>query len=93
VQRETLQRDRRAVTLSTTALGKQVVAALHTDVAARMPELAAALPADEQHQLATAVAQITAPARLPASPHPAVGEPGNRPPPDTLCPGTPAAIR
>jgi len=52
VQRETLQRDRRAVTLSTTALGKEIVDALYADVSERMPDITSALPADEQHQLA-----------------------------------------
>ncbi|MFC8662022.1 MarR family winged helix-turn-helix transcriptional regulator [Streptomyces sp. NPDC057199] len=60
VQRETLQRDRRAVTLSTTALGKKIVDALYADVAQRMPDIAGALPADEQHQFANSVAHITA---------------------------------
>jgi DNA-binding MarR family transcriptional regulator len=70
VQRESLQRDRRAVTLSTTALGKEIVSALYTDVAERMPDIAAALPADEQQQLADAVARIAAPALLTLSPAP-----------------------
>jgi DNA-binding MarR family transcriptional regulator len=70
VQRESLQRDRRAVTLSTTALGKEIVSALYADVAERMPDIAAALPAEEQHQLANAVAQIAAPAVLTLSPAP-----------------------
>jgi DNA-binding MarR family transcriptional regulator len=62
VQRETLQQDRRAVTLSTTTLGKEIVSVLYADVAERMPDLAGALSADEQHQLADAIALITAPA-------------------------------
>jgi DNA-binding MarR family transcriptional regulator len=61
VRRETLEHDRRAVALSTTALGKKIVAALYADVADRMPEIAGALPADERQQLADSVARITAP--------------------------------
>jgi DNA-binding MarR family transcriptional regulator len=68
VQRETLQRDRRAVTLSTTALGKEIVSALFADVAERMPDITSALPSDEQHQLATSIARITASAHLTALP-------------------------
>ncbi len=68
VQRETLQRDRRAVTLSTTALGKEIVSALYADVADRMPDSAGALPADERRRLADSIARITAPIRLTASP-------------------------
>ena len=68
VHREALQRDRRAVTLSTTALGKEIVDALYADVAQRMPDIAGALPADERHQLANSVARITA--ALTASPMP-----------------------
>jgi DNA-binding MarR family transcriptional regulator len=68
VQRETLQRDRRAVTLSTTALGKEIVSALYADVADRMPDIAGALPADERRRLADSIARITAPIRLTASP-------------------------
>ncbi|MEU4243177.1 MarR family transcriptional regulator [Actinoplanes sp. NPDC026619] len=64
VQRETLQHDRRAVALNTTALGKEIVSALYADVATRMPDIAATLPPDEQHQLADSVARITAPANL-----------------------------
>ena len=55
--------DRRAIALSTTAQGKEIVGALYADVAARMPAIADALPADEQHQLAGAIARITAPTR------------------------------
>ncbi|WP_326727616.1 MarR family transcriptional regulator [Streptomyces phaeochromogenes] len=68
VQRETLQRDRRAITLSTTALGKEIVDALYADIGRRMPDIAGVLPADERHQLADSVARITA--RLVASPMP-----------------------
>ena len=68
VRRETRQRDRRAITLSTTALGKEIVGALYADVSERMPDIAGALPADEQHQLAGSVARITAAARLAALP-------------------------
>jgi DNA-binding MarR family transcriptional regulator len=68
VQRETLQRDRRAVALSATALGKEIVDVLYADVAERMPDIAGALPADEQHQLANSIARITAPTLLTASP-------------------------
>ena len=68
VRRETLQCDRRAVTLSTTALGKAIVGALYADVAERMPAVAGALPADERHQLAASIARITAAVRLTASP-------------------------
>jgi DNA-binding MarR family transcriptional regulator len=68
VRRETLQRDRRAVTLSTTALGKEVVGALYADVAERMPDITGALPAEEQHRLAGSVARIVASAHLAASP-------------------------
>jgi DNA-binding MarR family transcriptional regulator len=68
VQRETLRHDRRAVALNTTAQGKEIVSALYADVAARMPDIAAALPTDERALLATAVARITAP--LVASPAP-----------------------
>ena len=68
VQRETLQCDRRAVTLSTTALGKEIVGALYADVADRMPDIAGALPADERRRLADSIARITAPIRLTASP-------------------------
>lgn len=68
VQRETLQRDRRAVTLSTTALGKEIVSALYADVADRMPDIAGALPADERRRLADSIARITAPIRLTTSP-------------------------
>ena len=64
VQRETLQCDRRAVMLSTTALGKEIVGALYADVSERMPSIAGALPADERHRLASFIARITAPARL-----------------------------
>jgi DNA-binding MarR family transcriptional regulator len=64
VQRETLQHDRRAVALSTTALGKEIVGALYADVAERMPDIASTLTADEQSQLADAIARITAPALL-----------------------------
>jgi DNA-binding MarR family transcriptional regulator len=60
VQRETRQHDRRAVTLSTTALGKKIVNALYADVAERMPDIAGTLPAGEQHQFASFVARITA---------------------------------
>jgi DNA-binding MarR family transcriptional regulator len=60
VQRETLQRDRRAVTLSATALGKEIVDALYADVAERMPVITSTLPADERHQFANSVARITA---------------------------------
>jgi DNA-binding MarR family transcriptional regulator len=66
VQRESLQRDRRAVTLSTTALGEAIVGVLYADVADRLPDIAGARPADEQRQLADAVARITAPAHLTA---------------------------
>lgn len=68
VQRETLQRDRRAVTLSTTALGKEIVGALYADVAERMPDIAGALPPAERRRLADSIARITAPVRLTASP-------------------------
>jgi DNA-binding MarR family transcriptional regulator len=68
VQRETLQHDRRAIALSTTALGKEIVAALYADVAERMPVITSALPADEQLQFANSVARITASARQAASP-------------------------
>ena len=44
VQRETLQRDRRAVTLSTTALGKEIVDALYADVADACPTSPAHCP-------------------------------------------------
>lgn len=64
VRRETLQRDRRAVTLSATALGKEIVDALYADVAERMPVITSALPADERHQFANSVARITATAHL-----------------------------
>jgi DNA-binding MarR family transcriptional regulator len=70
VRRETLEHDRRAVALSTTALGKEIVGALYADVADRMPDIASALPADEQHQLADSIARITAPAYLTTSPTP-----------------------
>ena len=66
VRRETLGHDRRAVTLSTTALGQEIVGALYADVADRMPDIAGALSPDERHQLAEAVARITAPALRPA---------------------------
>jgi DNA-binding MarR family transcriptional regulator len=68
VQRETLQRDRRAVTLSTTARGKEIVGALYADVAERMPDITSALPAGERHRLADSVARITATAHLTALP-------------------------
>ena len=68
VQRETLQCDRRAVTLSTTALGKEIVGALYADVADRMPDIAGALPADERRRLADSIARITASIRLAALP-------------------------
>jgi DNA-binding MarR family transcriptional regulator len=68
VRRETLQRDRRAITLSTTALGKEIVSALYADVAERMPDITSALAAGEQHQLADFVARITGPAHLTALP-------------------------
>lgn len=68
VQRETLQHDRRAVALSTTALGKEIVGALYADVAERMPVITSALPAVERHQFADSVARITASARLTALP-------------------------
>jgi len=68
VQRETLHRDRRAVTLRTTALGKKTVDALYADVAERMPDITSALPADERHRLADSVARIAAPVRRAASP-------------------------
>lgn len=61
VQRETLEHDRRAVALSTTALGKEIVGTLYADVAERMPAIAGALPADERHRFADSVARITAP--------------------------------
>ncbi|MEV0936621.1 hypothetical protein [Streptomyces phaeochromogenes] len=73
MQRETLQRDRRAITLSTTALGKEIVDALYADVGRRMPDIAGVLPADERHQLADSVARITA--RLVASPMPDAAPP------------------
>lgn len=46
VQRETLQHDRRTVTLSTTALGKEIVNALYADAVARItaPVLRTAAP-------------------------------------------------
>jgi DNA-binding MarR family transcriptional regulator len=66
VQRESLQHDRRAVRLSTTALGKEIVGALYADVAERLPDIAGALPADERRRLADSIARITAPARLTA---------------------------
>jgi DNA-binding MarR family transcriptional regulator len=66
VQRETPQHDRRAVTLSTTALGKEIVSALYADVAERMPDITSTLPADDRHQFANSVARITAPAHRPA---------------------------
>ena len=59
VRRETHERDRRAVTLTTTPLGEKVVGALYADVAARMPDITAALSADERRQLADSVARIT----------------------------------
>jgi hypothetical protein len=68
VQRETLQRDRRAVRLSTTALGKEIVGALYADVAERMPDITSTLPAGERHQLAGSIARITASAHLTALP-------------------------
>ena len=68
VQREARQRDRRAVTLSTTALGKEIVGALYADVSERMPDIAGALPVDERHQFAYSVARITASADLTALP-------------------------
>ncbi|MEV6847048.1 hypothetical protein [Actinoplanes sp. NPDC051411] len=64
VRRETLEHDRRAVALSTTALGKEIVGALYADVADRMPDIAGALPPDEQRRLASSIARITAPAYL-----------------------------
>ena len=66
VQRETRPHDRRAITLGTTALGKEIVSALYADVSGRMPDIASALPADEREQLAASVARITASARLTA---------------------------
>jgi DNA-binding MarR family transcriptional regulator len=66
VQRESLQRDRRAVTLSTTARGEAIVGVLYADVADRLPDIAGALPDDERRQLADAVARIAAPAYLTA---------------------------
>ena len=70
VQRETLQHDRRAVTLSATALGRQIVGALYADVDERIAEIAGALPADERHRFAGSVARITAPVRRTSSPVP-----------------------
>ncbi|MGW4462273.1 MarR family winged helix-turn-helix transcriptional regulator [Micromonospora sp. NPDC004704] len=69
VQRETLQRDRRAVTLSTTGLGKEIVSALYADVAERLPDITSALTSDERHQLANSIARITASAHLTELPH------------------------
>jgi DNA-binding MarR family transcriptional regulator len=63
VQRKTLQHDRRAVTLSVTARGKEIVGALYADVAERMPAITSALPEDERHQFATSVARVTASVR------------------------------
>ncbi|MFC9689342.1 MarR family winged helix-turn-helix transcriptional regulator [Kribbella sp. NPDC056951] len=62
VHRETVQRDRRAVMLSTTSLGGELVTALYADVGRRLPDIAAALPADQRAQLAKAVARLAAPA-------------------------------
>ncbi|WP_405059306.1 MarR family transcriptional regulator [Kribbella sp. NBC_01505] len=62
VQRESVQSDRRAVMLSTTARGDELVTALYADVGARLPDIAAVLPADQRDQLAQAVARLAAPA-------------------------------
>jgi DNA-binding MarR family transcriptional regulator len=68
VRRETLQHDRRAITLSTTALGRQIVDALYADVGERMPGIVSALPAGERHRFADSVAHLTAAVRRPTSP-------------------------
>jgi DNA-binding MarR family transcriptional regulator len=72
VRREARQHDRRAITLSTTALGKEIVGALYADVSDRMTDVAGALPADERRRFADAVARITASAKAPAP----AGRPG-----------------
>jgi DNA-binding MarR family transcriptional regulator len=72
VRREARQRDRRAITLSTTALGKEIVGALYADVSDRMTDVAGALPADERRRFADAVARITASAKAPTP----AGRPG-----------------
>ncbi|PWW60209.1 MarR family winged helix-turn-helix transcriptional regulator [Actinokineospora spheciospongiae] len=66
VRRGALQRDRRAVVLSPTPLGKQIVDALYADVVEHVPDIAGALPADERDRLADSVARITASAHLTA---------------------------
>ena len=70
VQRRTVQRDRRAVTLSTTPLGSEVVSALYADVGERLPDIVSALPADLRDHLARAAACIAAPAYLTPLPVP-----------------------
>ena len=72
VRREARQHDRRAITLSTTALGKEIVGALYADVSDRMTDVAGALPADERRRFADAVARITASAKAPTP----AGRPG-----------------
>lgn len=72
VQREARQRDRRAITLSTTALGKEIVGALYADVSDRMTDVAGALPDDERRRFADSVARITASAKAPTP----AGRPG-----------------
>lgn len=67
VQRETRPHDRRAITLGTTDLGKEIVEVLYADVSERMPAIADALPADERQRLAGSVARITGSARRSAS--------------------------
>lgn len=76
VRREAGRHDRRAITLNTTARGKEIVGALYADVSERMPAVAGALPADEQNRLAASVARIAASARLAGSAVQASGRDG-----------------
>ncbi|WP_233625258.1 MarR family winged helix-turn-helix transcriptional regulator [Actinoplanes sp. ATCC 53533] len=49
VRRNTPERDRRAVTLSTTPLGKEAVDALFADVSDRLPDILEGLSAQDRH--------------------------------------------
>jgi len=65
VRRNTPEHDRRAVTLSTTPLGKDAVDALFADVSDRLPDILEGLSAQDRHVFEHLVNAIAATAGMP----------------------------
>ncbi|GIE90039.1 MarR family winged helix-turn-helix transcriptional regulator [Actinoplanes regularis] len=60
VQRETSAQDRRVITLAATPAGKKIADAMYAEVAARLPDIAGHLCAEDQQRLADLTSAVTA---------------------------------